>query len=82
MDLPANIEVQIIDYLNLEFGAYEESRKVTSDELNYVGVNTLDGKKVWYWKFPCSEKDGCWATVEEYEGSYMIEMTTKKPEIK
>lgn len=82
MDLPTDIDVQIVDYLNLEFGAYEESQKVTPNDLNYIGVNTSSGKKIWYWKFPCSEKGGCWATVEEYEGSYMIGMTTSKPEIK
>lgn len=34
-----------VDYLNLEFGAYEESQKVTANDLNYIGVNTSSGKK-------------------------------------
>lgn len=82
MDLPENIEAQIVHYLNLEFGAHEESQKITSGELDYVGEKTSDEGKIWYWKFPCAANAGCWATVEEYDGSYLIGMTTEAPEIK
>jgi hypothetical protein len=32
MDLPADIEIQIVDYLNLEFGAYKENKKLESGD--------------------------------------------------
>ncbi|MFL0809357.1 MAG: hypothetical protein K6L76_02985 [Agarilytica sp.] len=79
MDLPENVEHQIVDYLNLEYGIYQEDKKIRVGDLTFDGEKKIDGKEVRYWKFPCSEKSGCWATVEEYEGSILISMTTKSP---
>ncbi len=79
MDLPVDIEIKIADYLNMEFGAYEERAKIISKDLNYEGEFLVDGKVIRYWKFPCSTKPGCWATVELVEPGYMIGMTTDPP---
>ena len=82
MDLPTNIEIQIIDYLNMEYGIYKEAEKLNTSDLNFIGSTFKDGKEIKYWKYPCSDRNGCWATVEEYEDGYMISVTTKKPCIK
>jgi hypothetical protein len=79
MDVPNNIEIEIVDYLNVEYGVYEEEKKYKTSDLEFEGKFLLDGKIKLFWKFPCSSVQGCWATVEEYESSYLISMTTRKP---
>lgn len=82
MDLPANIDAEIIEYLNLEYASYQSAEKLSTSDLSYEGEYEIDGKKVKYWKYPCSEKNGCWATVEPYDDGYMISMTTSLPKKK
>jgi hypothetical protein len=79
MDLPSDIETQIISYLSLEYGSYEGASKLEADDLTYEGEFLIDGKQVKYWRFPCSTRSGCWAKVESYESSYLISMTTDIP---
>ena len=79
MDLPSDIETQIIDYLNQEYGAYEEQEMLRETDLTYVGEYVVDGRSTRFWSFPCSTEPGCWATVEEYESSYLISVTTEPP---
>lgn len=82
MELPDNIELKIVDYLNLEFSESEQNSRLNVEQLTYIGPIMSNGVRVWYWKFPCSSPEGCWATVEEYEGGYLISMTTNEPIIK
>ncbi len=79
MDIPPNVEVEIVNYLNVEYGANSEQEGVKTSDLKYEGEFLVDGKAVRYWAFPCTSSPGCWAVVEPYEGSYMISMTTAPP---
>ena len=72
MSLPEKIESQIAEYLNLEFG----SNDITEGELEYVGTSN----DIHYWILSHS-KEKYWATVEPYEDSYLIGMTTSAPSL-
>ncbi|WP_041598547.1 hypothetical protein [Hahella chejuensis] len=76
MDLPENIETQIVEYVNIEYG----DDALTIKDLSYIGEFSRSGVVKKYWSYPCSNKPGCWATVEEYEGSFLISITTLAPE--
>lgn len=78
MDLPLNIEQKVIEYLNIEYGA-TASEGLNPSDLSYVGEVDTEGTTRLYWRYPCQDASGCWVTVEPYEGSYMISMTTIAP---
>ncbi len=79
-NLPANIEEEIVEYLNLEFGAPGFSEPLTTGDLAYVGQFEEYGKPKRYWRFSCREKPGCWATVQPYGVGYLTSMTMVAPE--
>lgn len=80
MNLPKDIETQIVGYLNLEFGeAPEDSESLKESELRYEGEFMLDGTPTHFWWFPCTSEQ-CWATVEPMDESYCIGMTTESPD--
>jgi hypothetical protein len=79
MELPINIEHEIIEYLNVEYGIYQEIEKIKKSDLSYVGEFVINGKSINYWEYPCSTEPKCWATVEPYEDSYLISITTHQP---
>ncbi len=77
--LPADIEAEIVDYLNREYGAPDHSRALTVAELAYVGEFTVKNRPVRYWKYPCGAETRCWARVQPYGNSYYIDMSSIPP---
>lgn len=71
MNLPKNIKYQIAEYLNLEFG----SNDIAENQLEYVGSSN----NISYWVLSKSAQR-YWATVEPYEDSYLIGMTSTEPQ--
>ena len=69
MDLPSNIEEQVIAYLNLEFGTND----FKTTDLVFESSNS---NHVWSFK---SNNCKFWAIVEPYEGSYLISMSDTNP---
>lgn len=76
MNLPDDIKSRISSYLNMEFGSLDPENRIRDSDLIYLGE--VDG--VCYWYFPTASAH-CWATVEPYESSYLIGMTTVKPDL-
>ena len=72
MNLPHDIKSQVAEYLTLEFG----SNDITENHLEYLGSKN----ELHYWTLSKSGKS-YWATVEPYEDSYIIGMTTSKPHL-
>lgn len=79
MDLSVDIEQQIVEYLNIEYGVYKENEKINVSDLCYEGVRVVDGKYIRFWKYPCSKESGCWATVEKYEDGFLISIANILP---
>ena len=70
-DLPATIEDEIIDYLELEFSPDLDRNKIT---LTYIGEYELWGKPIRCWDFGDNELN---VTVQPYANSYYIGFTKK-----
>lgn len=70
MELPEDIEEKISSYLNLEFG----ESAIEASQLIYLGSSN----SVFYWHFPSTDNK-CWATVEPFEDSFLISLTTNEP---
>lgn len=74
MDLPSNIESEILDYLHLEFGeAKDVSCALKLSDLKYEGVYVVEGVSLHCWSFP-SASNTTWATVEATGSSHSIGM--------
>jgi hypothetical protein len=79
MNLPDDIEVQILDYLRLEYGEDAGGpAALQRSQLRYEGEYLLNGVATHFWWFPCTTQQ-CWATVEPWEDSYCLGMTTECP---
>ncbi len=79
MELPENIEKEVLEYLHLEYG--EDSKDPSSlklDEITHDGIYEVSGVPVHYFKYASSSGRN-WATVEPYGDSYVIGMTTSLP---
>jgi hypothetical protein len=79
MELPENIEKEILDYLHLEYG--EDPKHPSSlklDEIKYDGLYEVSGVPIHYFKY-ASRSGRNWATVEPYGDSYLIGMTASSP---
>ncbi len=77
--LPRRIASEIAEYLRLEFG--ESARTgVKAGQLKFEGEYLIDGVPTQYWRYPTSNptKPG-WATVERFDGTYSLGMTTIPP---
>ncbi len=80
MNLPQDIEAQIINYLHLEFGEdADDPNSLKESQLRYEGEFLYDGVPTHFWWFPCTTEQ-CWATVEPMEESYCVGMTTDSPQ--
>lgn len=79
MDLPSDIEHQILEYLHLEYGeSPEDEDALKLSELRYEGIHEMGGVPTHCWSFP-STSDEMWATVGPHGDTYCIGMS-RKPE--
>ena len=77
MELPDDIEQQILEYLHLEYGeSPEDEDALKLSELRYEGIHEMEGVPTHCWSFP-STSDEMWATVEPHEDTYCIGMSRK-----
>lgn len=79
MELPDNIETEILEYLHLEYGEDpNDPSSLKLDEITYDGLYDVSGVPVHYFKY-ASRSGRSWATVEPFGDSYVIGMTTNSP---
>lgn len=72
MDLPKNIESEVLDYLHLEFGETKsELDALKIVDLKYEGIHEIEGVSHHCWSFP-STTNNTWATVKISGQSYSI----------
>jgi hypothetical protein len=79
MNLPEDIDSQVLEYLLLEFGEdADDADALKISELEYKGAFDVSGVVTHFWWFPCTSEQ-CWATVEIWKDTYCIGMTTEPP---
>lgn len=78
-DLPETILQELVEYLNLEYAAPEVSEPVSVEDLSFAGEFEMYDKPIRYWRYPCSEENGCFVTVQPFADSYCIGMEFKLP---
>jgi hypothetical protein len=75
MNLPEDIEKQLVEYLRLEYGEDANGPDaIQISDIAYVGEKEVNGVVLHCWSYPCL-KDNMWATVELLENnSYCLGM--------
>ncbi len=79
MELPADIQKQILDYLHLEYGEdASDPSSLKLSEISYDGLHEINGVPTHFFKYE-SRSGRNWATVEPHGDSYLIGMTSRSP---
>jgi hypothetical protein len=76
---PGQIEAELAEYLDREFGAPQFSEPLRIEQLTYLGEFSVDGVPTRYWSFPCSATPGCWATVQPWEDAHTLGWSVTPP---
>ena len=79
MELPLDIEKQILEYLHLEYGEDPgASDSLNIEDISYEGEFEINGISTHYFKY-ASSTGRTWATVEPFGDSYCLGMTSSTP---
>jgi len=79
MELPPDIERQVLAYLHLEYGeSPRQPGALKAADLHYEGEFLVDGTPTHFWSYP-SSTHAMWATVAPMLGTYAIGMTGTSP---
>lgn len=74
-DLPYDIEDELVDYLNREFGVPHFSDAFVSADLTLVGDFEELGKPIRIWEYQCGKDKKCYVGAQPFGDGYMIGST-------
>lgn len=79
LDEQVSIEEEVVDYLNVELGYFDEMDKLKVEDLKFEGDFEVGNNMTKYWSFTCTDLDHCWATVNYNGTNYSFDITTTPP---
>ena len=78
MDLPDDIEQQLVEYIRLECGEDpKDPNALQVSDLVYDGEFDIYGETLHYWR--CGQHSELWGTVGPFGDSYCLSMTSSSP---
>lgn len=76
-DLQPDVELELVEYLNLEWGRIYGKTSVSSATIKYLGESKICGNRVRIWSYPCLDGRTCYATIQPWGNGYVKASTSK-----